>query len=93
MAAASTYPVATYGGGYWGYADHMVRRLRRMAVLAVWAPARYRSSSLLFLLKAFGLRDPAIIAHQQPIVTWASLLWNGRYDVTKLERVLEWAKE
>ena len=93
LAAATVYPVATYGGCYWGYADHAVARLRRMAVTAVLPPARFRSSSILFLLQAWGMRDPAVIAHQQPIATWASMIWNRRHTIAKLEWVLAWAKE
>ena len=89
LAATSVQPVATYGGCYWGYATASIKQLRRMSLLAVASPSAFRSASIMFLLHAYGLRDPAILAHQQPIVAWASVVWNQRQSLTVLDRTLE----
>ena len=45
----------------------------------------------MFFLQAYGIRDPAVLAHQQPIVAWASVIWNQRQPIPTLDRALQWA--
>ena len=93
LTATAIAPVALYGGSYWGFSPSAVTQLRRLSITAFFNPSRFRSSSLLFLLGAHGLKDSAVNARQLPIVAWARVIWGSRQPLIDLELVLAWARE
>ena len=69
-------PTATYGGAYWGFPDTSIRTLRSQVSMINGQPSRFRSTTMMCLIGAEGLVDPAYQAHILPIIKVDFVLLN-----------------
>ena len=81
-------PVAMYGTSYWGMAPSTIRKLRSQTAMVHGGTGRFKSTSLLCLVRPDGMADPSHDAHIAPISAWARTIWLQRLSPADLELAL-----